>query len=236
MLSIAVCEDGILLQQTIIAKVNSYLEKNHLRGQVSGFSRSDELVSKSSSFDIVLMDIGMNGMDGMQAAKELRLQGKDCEIIFVTAFSSYVYEAFNVDASNFLVKPVSDEKLYVALNRAVKRVLKSDHSLSLIIKKGTEILKIRLCDILYCEALDHRLTIHTQSGNVAYYENIASIEQKLDENFFRCHRSYIINLKQVVACEKDTVMFSNGDRALVSRRKAGELSQKLLNTIRNEVL
>lgn len=236
MLSIAVCDDEIILQQTLIAKINNYLVINRLSGKVSGFSRSEELVSKGNSFDIVLMDIGMDGMNGMQAASELRVQGKDCEIIFVTAFSSYVYDAFNVDASNFLVKPVSDEKLFLAMDKAVKRVLKNDNPSVLLIKKGNDILKVRFCDILYCEAIDHKLTIHTHSGIVDYYENIAGLEQKLDEDFFRCHRSYIINLKHVAACEKDTVIFDNGDKALVSRRKANELSQRLLDTIRNEVV
>lgn len=236
MLSIAVCDDEILLQHMLIAKINNYLERKHIDGKVSGFSRGEEIIGKSNSFDIVLLDIEMGGMNGMQAAGELRKQGKDCEIIFVTSHSSYVYDAFNVDASNFLVKPVSDEKLFAAMDKAVKRVQKDDKSSFLLVKKGGDILKIRLCDILFCEAVNHKLTIHTNSGIVDYYENIADLEDKFDENFFRCHRSYIINLKRVAAYEKDTVIFDNGDNALVSRRKANELSQKLLDTIRNEVV
>lgn len=166
MLSIAVCDDEIMLQHLLIAKINNYLEKNRIDGNVSGFSRGEEIISKSNSFDILLLDIEMGGMSGMQAAGELRKQGKDCEIIFVTSHSSYVYDAFNVDASNFLVKPVSDEKLFAAMDKAVKRVQKDDKSSFLLVKKGGDILKIRFCDILFCEAVNHKLTIHTNSGIV----------------------------------------------------------------------
>ncbi|MCL2035541.1 MAG: LytTR family DNA-binding domain-containing protein [Oscillospiraceae bacterium] len=236
MLSIAVCDDEILLQHTLIAKVNDYLNRNRLDGKATGFSRGEDIVSKSNSFDILLLDIEMSGINGMQTAVELREQGKDCQIIFVTSHSSYVYDAFNVDASNFLVKPVTDEKLFSAMDKAVRRVHKNSDSSFLLVKKGNDILKLRFCDILFCESINHKIVIHTENGITDYYESIATLEKKLDSDFFRCHRSYIINLKRVASYEKDTIIFDNGTHALVSRRKANELTQKLLDAIRNEVV
>ena|GEM_PF-925053 len=128
MISIAVCDDEILLQHALSARVYDYLKRNRLNGKVTGFSRGEDIVGKSSSFDIVLLDIEMPGINGMQTAIELREQGKDSQIIFVTSHSSYVFDAFNVDASNFLVKPVTDKKLFSVMDKAVKRILKNDDS------------------------------------------------------------------------------------------------------------
>ncbi len=235
MLSIAICDDEIRIRQTLASKINEYLERARLDAAITTFSRGEELVDRVGNFDVVLLDIEMKGMNGMQAAKALRKQGTVGEIIFVTSYSSYVYDAFGVDASNFLVKPVEEQKLYAAVNKALKRVLKDDSAQYLLVKKGGDIAKIHFSNILFCEIINHRLAIHTSSGAIEYYENIAAMEKKLGNSFFRSHRSYIVNLKNVVSFEKDRVSFTNGEHAFVSRRNAAELSKRLLEVIRNDV-
>lgn len=236
MLSIAICDDEIRIQQALASKIGEHLKRARLDAEIATFSRGEDLLSRAGSFDVVLLDIEMDGINGMQAAQALRGQGKECEIIFVTSHSSYVYEAFGVDASNFLLKPVAEQKLFAAVDKALNRVLKDENAQYLLVKKGGDIAKIRFSDILFCEIINHRLVIHTSGGAIDYYENIATLEKKLSGSFFRSHRSYIINLKNVVSFEKDRVGFHNGEHAFVSRRNAAELSQRLLEAIRGEVV
>lgn len=235
MLSIAICDDEIRIQQVLAVKTEKYFKNRQLDAELTTFSRGEDLVSKVGSFDIVLLDIEMKGINGMQAAKTLREQGRQCEIVFVTSHASYVYDAFSVDASNFLVKPVAEQKLYAAMDKAVKRVRKNESAQYLLVKKNGEIIKILFADILFCEVINHRLLIHTKNGTVDYYENIAALEKKLSSSFIRSHRSYIVNLENVLSFEKDRVGFAGGKYAFVSRRNAAELSQRLLETIRDEV-
>lgn len=235
LLTLAICDDERYMLNALKEKITTHLDRLKTDVEIFCFSSGISLLSAGQCFDIIMMDIKMTGMDGMESIRRLRAKGGRSQVIFVTSSKDYVFQAFDVDAVHYLMKPVSDNALFHALDKAVKRCAQTDRR-AITITKGSTVQVIPFRDILYCEAIDHKIYIHTLNEKVHYYSKLDALQTLLDERFFRCHRSYLVNLNFVSGKEGDIVIMTNGDKILVSRRKQQQFSQQLLSFIRNEVL
>ena len=140
------------------------------------------------------------------------------------------------NAVHFLVKPVDDKMLSSALEKAVHRI-QEESRCWLTISNGHSVRKIPFGHIVYCEAINHQVSFCLQDGQkVVYYHRMADLLDKLDERFYHCHRSYVINLAHVASLENGAARMSNGDLVLVSRRGGKDLSQNLLTFLRREMM
>lgn len=232
MFLIAICEDETYLLEELRKKAETYLKTRHYPAQIRTFTSGEDLLKEQRPFDLILLDLMLPGINGLETAKRLSSKSR---IIFITSYREYAVDAFEVEAVHYLLKPVTDERLYQAMDRALNRSKQEDDRTLALIKSGsTHILPIR--DILYCEVFDHRVCIHTAQGNYEYSGTLDMLEGKLDGRFFRCHRSYLINMSHVVGQEKGTALVSNGNRVLISRRKQAEFMQRLLHNLKNEVI
>ena len=232
MFLIAICEDETYLLEELRKKAEAYLKTRHYPAEIRTFTSGEDLLKEQRTFDLILLDLVLPGINGLETAKRLSSKSR---IIFITSYREYAVDAFEVEAVHYLLKPVTDERLYKAMDRALKQFKQEDDRTLALIKSGsTHILPIR--DILYCEVFDHRVCIHTAQGNYEYSGTLDMLEGKLDGRFFRCHRSYLINMSHVVGQEKGTALVSNGNRVLISRRKQAEFMQRLLHNLKNEVI
>lgn len=232
MYRIAVCEDEKHILENLSSRVEEYIKKKQLAANVQLYMSGEELLKEAGSFDIVLLDLKLPGISGLDAAKQLI--PKSC-IIFITSYKEYALDAFDMDAVHYLLKPVTDERLYLALDRAVNRLEQTDDQVLALVKAGeTRILPMR--DILYCEVFNHLVCIHTIQDTYDYPGTLDMLEKELDERFFRCHRSYLVNMSHIAGREKGTAVISNGDRILISRRKQAEFMSELLKFFKKEVL
>lgn len=232
MFLIAICEDETYLLEELRKKAEAYLKTRHYPAEIRTFTSGEDLLKEQRTFDLILLDLVLPGINGLETAKRLSSKSR---IIFITSYREYAVDAFEVEAVHYLLKPVTDERLYQAMDRALKQSKQADDRTLALIKSGsTHILPIR--DILYCEVFDHRVCIHTAQGNYEYSGTLDMLEGKLDGRFFRCHRSYLINMSHVVGQEKGTALVSNGNRVLISRRKQAEFMQRLLHNLKNEVI
>ncbi|WP_044117949.1 LytR/AlgR family response regulator transcription factor [Alkaliflexus imshenetskii] len=155
---------------------------------------------KSNKPDIVFLDINMPGMSGISIAREL---DEHIVIIFTTAHKDFAFEGFQLNAADYLLKPIDFDRFYQAVCKARDRVelekIKHDHYHDedgyIIIKADYKKIKINLSHILYIEALDNYVKIHTQKKTYVTLQNLKSIGEQLDEkNFMRVHKSYIVSL------------------------------------------
>lgn len=235
LLTIAICDDEHYMRNNLKTRIDEYLNQLKTDAQISCFSSGIPLLCSDRTFDIVIMDIKMNGIDGMESVRRLRAKGSSSQVIFVTSSKEHVFQAFDVDAVHYLVKPVSDKDLFHALDKAIKRC-EQVGAQTITVAKGTSVQIIPFRDILYCEAIDHKIYICTTNGKVDYYSQLDALQKQLDERFFRCHRSYLVNMNCVAGKEGDIAIMVNGDKILVSRRKQQQFSQQLLSFIRSEVL
>jgi two-component system response regulator LytT len=183
--------------------------------------------------DILFLDIQMKDIDGMETARRLRADKFQGFLIFITVLKEMVFQSFEVQAYDYLVKPVEEKQF----ERTMERLLASMHSAgedSLLVQKGYEGRIIRKDEIVFCEIIDRKIYLNLVSGEVLdYYERIENLETKLGGHFFRCHRSYLINLKHLKGYKNGTAYMDNGKEVPVSRLRSREFSGIVLQYMKN---
>ena len=194
---IAICDDEVSMVQILEEKIKKLLPDAVIDKYLSG----DELIASGSKPDILFLDIQMLGMDGMETAKMLRQDNEDMILIFVTAAEEYVFQAFDVGAFHYLVKPFSDEKLKEVVTKAVHNIkrssrLEKDEKYIMVQAAGSHI-KIFLRDIVYAEVYNRKVIIHTRSTDIEYYGKLQELSDMAGTDFFRTHRAYLVHFKYV---------------------------------------
>lgn len=233
MLIVAICEDEPYFLADLKNMAETYLRNRMLDAQILTFSSGEELLAWDGKPDILLTDIKLPGKDGMEVAEHLRNAGYDSPVIFITSYREYVFSAFDLDAVHYLLKPVKAEKLHKAMDKAVKRLGGSGEK-RVLLTKGDTAFRIRFRDILYCEVFDHQLFIHTKTENFQVSGTLDAFAKQLDSRFFRCHRSYLVNMDAVVEKREGAAIVAGGGEVLVSRRKQQEFTKRLLKACRGE--
>ena len=194
---IAICDDEVSMVQILEEKIKKLLPDAVIDKYLSG----DELIASGSKPDILFLDIQMPGMDGMETAKVLRQDNENMILIFVTAAEEYVFQAFDVGAFHYLVKPFSDEKLKEVVTKAVHNIKRSsrpekDEKYIMVQTAGSHI-KIFLRDIVYAEVYNRKVIIHTRSTDIEYYGKLQELSDMAGTDFFRTHRAYLVHFKYV---------------------------------------
>ena len=138
MLSIAICEDETCFSAHIAKLLHRYLADQHLNASIESYSSGEELLTTGRNPDIILMDIELPGSNGMEIIAHLRERGCRGQVIFITAYEKYVFQAFDVDAVHYILKPVEDEKFFRAMGRAVKRTEANCESVLLLTKNNLD--------------------------------------------------------------------------------------------------
>jgi len=227
LIKIAVCDDEEIMLSALTNKIDYYMEHTNYLSRLFAFSSAETLLKSKESFDIIFLDIQMDGMTGMEAAQKLRLTGSECFLVFVTVLKECVYDAFQVEASDYLLKPIEDERFIGTMNRIFDHIGDRQKN-NLLIQKETWCKSIRFADILYCEAINRKIFVHTKQEVINYYFKIEELEKQLGPCFFRCHRSYLVNLKYVCGYENGRVELENGENISVSRLRQQDFAKAVL--------
>ncbi len=231
MLKIAVCENEQNQRQALVKMLKKFLNEKHY--SISEFSSGEELLLSIIKFDMYFLDIQMNKITGIQAAKKIRLINESGVIIFITGFKEYVFEAFDVRAFHYILKPVQEEKLKEILQSALAQFEKNDKFI--IARTMRNLSKIFIKDILYIEAEQRKLKVHTSYDIIEYYYKISDMEQELQGyHFFRCHKSYIVNLKYVKSFDSNSIILKNSENIYLSKYKLAEFSREFMYYLKNE--
>lgn len=235
MIKIAVCDD----EQFMLDQLSSLISENMLERQVSSYSIQQfkdgtSLLNDNSSFDLIFLDIQMNQPNGMETAKRLRQIGNQSLLIFVTILKELVFDAFEVQAYDYLIKPLDTSRFKRMMDRAFA-YLKQKEEKTIIIQKRNAYEIIRLSEIVYGEVWGRKIYLHQKDGKITdYYEKLENLEKHVDQRFFRCHRSYLVNLDYVHGCSKGQVLLSQGSKIPVSRLREQEFAQALLRHMKDK--
>lgn len=229
MLKFAVCDDEPFMVQEISHHISTYMKAKHLVSYSTRcFSGGRSLLDSDCDFDLIFLDIQMEQPDGMATARLLRQQGKHCLLVFVTVLKEHVFDAFELEAYDYLVKPLDGCHFRRTLDRAL-RTLEQRPAKSIVVQKGTACDIIPLNHIVYCEVQGRKIYIPQKDGKITgYYERLNVFEQRVDGRFFRCHRSYLVNLAYVSVSHAGKILLSQGGRIPVSRLRERDLAQTLL--------
>ena len=232
MLSIAVCDDEIMECCGMAGKIKEIMEELKTPCIIRQFDSGRKLLQAPESFDIVFLDIMMCDIDGMKTARMLREKASDKLLIFVSSSREYVFEAYDVEAFWYLLKPIDELKLKNVLQKAL---LKTENRAQefIIVSRERQKKKLFLDDIYYFEIRGRIIDVHGNEGIFTYYEQIGGLENKLrDKGFFRCHKSCLINLKYVDVYNRQEVMLENGEKVMLAKRRYEEFCQEILKYMR----
>ena len=235
MIKFAICDDEPRMARELSDRLTAYLEERRAAPySVSLFSGGQALLDQGGGFDVILLDIGMEGPDGLETARLLRRRGERGLLIFVTVLKEQVFDAFEVEACGYLLKPLDGGRFRRTMDRALA-LLERRAAQTLAVRQGNACQVVPLAEILYCEVQGRKIYIHREEGAVLdYYDRLDDLERRVDGRFFRCHRSYLVNLDHVRGCRAGQVTLSQGEAIPVSRLRERELTQALLRRMKGQ--
>jgi len=228
-IKVAVCDDEPSQAEYISNLAGRWGSESGNSCEVHTFSSSEAFLfeyAQEKTYDILLLDIEMKGMSGVDLAKRLRRENRRAEIVFITSHFEFFGEGYEVDALHYLVKPVSEEKLFPVLSKAAKRL--SEEPPCVVIAADGETVKVLETEIVYIESLLHYIIIHTQKGEYKVKENISVFSGKVSRDFYRVHRSYLASLRHIVRISRNAVWMDDGKELPLSRGKYDDINQAFI--------
>lgn len=232
MLSIAVCDDEIIACSNMAAKIRDIMGQMKTPCLIRQFNSGQELLQAPEQFDMVFLDIIMRDPGGMATAQLLRAKSPDTILIFISSSRDYVFDAYDVEAFQYLLKPIDAGKLRHVLQKAVcKTETHSSEYMMISIERQKK--KLYLDDICYFEIRGRKIDIHKADDVLTYYEQIGILEKNLqDKGFFRCHKSYLINLRHVDTYDRQEITLDNGEKIMIAKRRYDDFTREILSYMR----
>ncbi len=225
MIRTAICDD----EANTRAYLSSLIQAQPYPCKIKEYASADECLADHGAYDLLFLDIDLNpsgaGLNGMALAKKIRAWNGAVQpvIIFVTGYEQYVFDAFDVGAFQYLLKPVDEEKFAQIFARAAEQILDghkhTPENRTLTLRFANANKTVPLDSIYYIESNNHKAVLHLKDGEFTCYARIRDLELELQEQFFRIHKGYLVNLSYVDGYSKAEVTLINGEKLLLSKYK-----------------
>lgn len=207
---IAICDDSIEDTGFVSDLLKKWAAERQVSIQTESFSSAESFLfqyAEDKNYDILLLDIEMGQMDGVTMARQIRRDNETVQIVFITGYSEYIAEGYEVAALHYLLKPVNGEKLFAVLDRAVEKLRRSERCLTLTL--SGEMVRIPLHEIRYLDVQQNYVTVHGKE-DYTVKRSLGEFEKLLDEEFFRLGRGGIVNLAYIGRVTKTDVYLKDG--------------------------
>ena len=219
---IGICDD----QQATRELAKYRIKKMYPDETITCYKTGEELLLEKDLPDILFLDICMPGIDGMETAKKLRARDKNIIIIFITAVEDYVFQAFDVGAFHYLVKPFTEEKFIEILHNSAEQFIyqkklnrayiKKEVPDIIITSKGKHI-TVKPGDIVYAEVFNRKIILHTMDADIEYYGKMKELEEQTGDDFYRSHRAYLVNFHYIKKYNAAKIYLEKG-QALMAKK------------------
>lgn len=232
MLQIAVCDDDEVMGEYLKQLIERRL-KSSGNYKISVFSSGRQLLKEGTRFDIFFLDINLKDINGIDMARQLR-QETEAVIVFVTALKEYIFDAFDVQAFQYLLKPVDEEKFFQVLDKALLECRTLKQSEPLVIRVKGVYRNVPKDSILYAENEARKIVLHLKEEQIAYYAKMSELEILLGKSFFRCHRGYLVNLGEVKSYDTGSIQLRNGESILMAKQKYSDFVTAYMEYLRRK--
>ena len=215
---IAICDDDISQVDFLESILTPWLKIKNILADIKKYSSAKSFLfdyESEKDFDILLLDIEMPEINGIKLAKTVRKENHSLQIIFITGFYDYFSDGFDVSALHYLIKPVDEGKLFPVLDKAINNLKYRQRSV--LINTQDADIKIPLSDIIYIEAENVFINIHTVNGVYRTRTPLTKFYENLDDSFLKVHRSFIVSLSYVKKITKKDLTLISGDIVPISR-------------------
>lgn len=216
-MNIALFEDDAISRN----QMNQFILKAVPDCDVSEYTTEEELLSSQKDLDLLFLQVRSDDHNGIELARKLRKINGCLPIVFLADSTDYVYDAFNVRAFQYLLKPVQESQLQNVLIRAEEYAdrLEECRQARIVLKTKSTTYSVMKSEISYIESNLKKLLVHTKNECIEIYGSMKDMEDKLGTGFFRCHRGYLVDLVYVQSYSTDTIMLTNGEQVLLSRER-----------------
>ena len=226
---IAICDDFDADRQYVLNMVERWAASADHVVHTDTFNSAENFLfhyAQECDYDILLLDIEMGAMDGVTMAKQLRKNNDTVQIVFITGYSDYISEGYEVAALHYLMKPVKEEKLCSVLDRAAEKLSKNEKVLNF--ENSGEMVRVPIYQIRYADVFGNYVTVHALF-NVTVKMTLGELEKQLDERFYRVGRSTIINLTQISRVTKAEIKLSDGTALPLPRGAYDGINRAIIN-------
>lgn len=223
---VAICDDDRKQIEDVEAILLQWSRHRGYVCQINAFPSGEAFLfayEEDRAYDILLLDVKMKDLSGIDLARRIRQEDDRAEIIFLTSYFEFAGEGYDVDALHYLLKPVSGEKLMQVLDKAAERLAEQPPHVVIACEGST--IKLYESRILYVEAFLHYISIHTAEREYKIKENISSFEEKLSNAFFRTHRSYLVSLRHITRISRTSVTLEGEIELPLARGKYDEINR-----------
>ena len=234
MIKIAICDD----EANIRDYLSSLIGAQSCPCEIVEYASAGDCLADHREIDLLFLDIELapSCLDGMELARKIRERATMTQpvIIFVTGYERYVFDAFDVGAFQYLLKPVDEEKFAQVFARAVAQIgtAKEKPGRVLTLQSANTSKTVPLDSIYYIESSNHKVELHLKDGEFACYAKIGDLELELQEQFFRIHKGYLVNLSYVDGYSKTEVTLTNGEKLLLSKYKYQDFVKAYLHFLK----
>ncbi len=228
-LNLAVCDDDLVQIDNIKQLVSLWASRLDFTVNIKEFISAESFLFHNEgniNYDIILLDIEMGEINGVELAKRIRKYSDSVQIIFITGYSDYIADGYEVSALHYLMKPLDEEKFYETLNRALEKVKRNEKKLLLESSEG--LFAVPIYQIVYIEVVKNYITVYAKENYTARM-TLTDVFEKLDRQFFKIGRSYIVNLTYINSVSKTHVNFTNGSIVPLPRGMYDKLNRAIID-------
>ena len=223
---IAICEDLKSDSNQLKSYVERYLADYRIEALLSVFESGEAFLQNSpEQYDIVFLDIFMEGRNGIETARRLRSLGCDCMIIFTTTSLDHALESYEIGAAHYLVKPIDYKQVQTALDRCKKLFSQAQRYIEVLSERLT--VRVYFNDLIFAEVFGNATLLHTAQGKVKTYLPLDKVGEQLNSvQFLRCHRSYIVNMDYIQSTDASDFILEGGQRVPLPRKDKQLMKQR----------
>lgn len=229
MYQIAVCEDDAAVREPLCRMCSEILEHMDISHEVTPFSNAEALeraMTAGTRFDLLCLDILMDGKTGMEFARQLRERDDKTSILFITNSEEFLREGYEVRPIHYLFKPVDREQLARALETDLRLHHRPD---SVTIRAGASVTVLPLDELLYVESRDHLTVVKLEQGERSFRIRLSDMEELLPrDRFCRCHNSYLVNMRRISKLDRKGLVLENGEWIPIGRSYYKAAQEKLV--------
>lgn len=229
-LEIAICDDEKIIQE----QVRAWIVQECQGISPKLYGTGDSLLASRTKFDIIFLDIQMDGTNGIETAKILRERDGEVILIFITGIREYVFDAFDVAAFHYLLKPMEEQKFRQVFRRAMEEVGQRGNQKRepLIIQARRQNFILEKDSIYYMESRGKKVAIHTKGGTIEAYTSMHGLQGQLGTSFYRCHRGYLVNMAYIAEYSHESIILCNGAYVYLAKEKYGEFVKTYMRYLR----
>ena len=220
-INVAVVEDSAEDLSNCLNLLNKYAEEKKITFDIQTFESGDAFLMRfKSQYDFIILDINLSAMNGIDVARNIREKDEEVIIMFATNLAKYATTGYEVDAIDFVLKPLTYASFYLRLERVIKKINKKQDAF-LVVPSDGGFNKINLNDVLYVEVISHDIIFHMQSGNnITTSGTLKKYEEKLKDIWFiRCNSCYLVNAHKIKRVEKLDIQLVNNETIAISHPK-----------------